>query len=593
MPGVQKIIKQAVSSLLITLLALSSIAKAQQPTPNSPTELDEDQNAKLAIYQVHRLGDKILALRNTRVKAFEVARLASALWKYDELHARSLFEKALNLTIANGNDPEATALATVHRRVIALVARSDAEWAKRLIDAAAKREEKDQSSKTFSATNIRTALGLLDEDAPVATEFAERSLKGGVNPAFRDFILILRKKNEPEANRLFLQALAYLSQQPAVDIKEFHALGIYLFTAPNMIDSDHYSITLVDDILVPNITADRPGVPAALIRAYLATAADILWRMTSDPQQRKVSYAFCYMLLAKARNVAPDLATKFDAVMAALAPQVPAGLTSESAYRYLKPPATTVEERLDKAGDQPDQESRDIAYLEIAFQAWRKSDFKTARIAQARISDLKNGERLATIINFGDGAWSIKQNANLAKAEAIANKLPQGIERSILLQAIAKAQRKGSDQNLTEEIIDKAAKAARSMLDARRPFLLLTAAAQLANLKSPALHGALAEAIKDFNSFDESALAKLDWFQVVQIGPLNTRFPLDVANVEFDFNEAFHAVALADPEAALARAEDLQNENLRAQGLVEVGRAFLEKIPRKRAKLTAGQAVVR
>lgn len=81
--------------------------------------------------------------------------------------------------------------------------------------------------------------------------------------------------------------------------------------------------------------------------------------------------------------------------------------------------------------------------------------------------------------------------------------------------------------------------------------------------------------------------------EVVQIGPLNTRFPLDVANVEFDFNEAFHAVALADPEAALARAEDLQNENLRAQGLVEVGRAFLEKIPRKRAKLTAGQAVVR
>jgi TonB family protein len=110
---------------------------------------------------------------------------------------------------------------------------------------------------------------------------------------------------------------------------------------------------------------------------------------------------------------------------------------------------------------------------------------------------------------------------------------------------------------------------------------LLTAAAQLANLKSPAVHSALAEAIKDFNSFEESALSSLDWAQSVQIGPLKARFPLSVANVDFGFNEAFRVVALADPEAAMARADELRHENLRAQSLVEVGRAFLEKLPRK------------
>ena len=600
----QKCIERLLSSLLVILLTLSSIVQAQQ-NPSQASTIDQKQtaqklrdelppanlpsddkpDAKLAVYQVHRIGDKLLALHSVRAKAFEIARLAAVLWKQDETHARFLFEKALNLTIANGNDPEARALSALHRRVIALIARSDAEWAKRLIDSAAKREAEDQSSKAASSANIGTALGLLQEDTPVAVQFAERSLTGGVHRAFLDFILTLRKKDEPEANRLFLQALNYLSQQQKVNITDFHSLGLYLFTAPDLIHPDARVMTVVEDIFVPNITADRPGVPSALVRAYLATAADVLWRMSSDSEQRKFSYALCYMLLPKSKNVAPDLTAKFDAVMATLTPQVPSGLTSDSAFRYMKASPMTTEEKLTKAENQPDQQSRDMAYLEIAFQAWGKGDFKLARIAQARISELEASQRLATIIDFGDGAWAIKQNAaGLAKAEAMANRLPQGIERSILLQAIAKIQGKGPNSNLTEETVDKSLKAVRSISDGRRPFLQLTVAAQLANLKLPAVHGALAEAIKDFNSFEESALSRLDWAQVVQIGPMNARFPLEVANVEFGFNEAFHAVAMADPEAAMARAEELRHENLRAQGLVEVGKAFLEKVSPKESE---------
>ena len=284
----QKRIKLGLSGLLVIFLTLSSIVRAQQsqsqtstigqkqaipklaeeqPPANSPREPDDKQDAKLAVYQVHRLAEKILSLRNVRAKAFELARLASVLWKQDETHARFLFEKALNLTIANGNDTEARALSTLHRRVIALIAHSDAEWATRLIDSAAKREAGDQGANTSSGTNIRTARSLVEEDPPVAVQFAQRSLKGGVHPAFIDFVLNLRKKDEPGANRLFLQALNYLSQQAAVDITEFHSLGLYLFTAPDLIysDPDARKITLVDQILVPNITVERPGVPKALV----------------------------------------------------------------------------------------------------------------------------------------------------------------------------------------------------------------------------------------------------------------------------------------------------------------------------------------
>jgi TonB family protein len=580
-------VEKLVCSSLLVLLFTSYVVNAQQtarrldaqPPGNLTSEPDDKQNTKLAVYQVHRLAEKILSLNDVRVKALEVARLAAVLWKNDEAHARSLFEKALNLTIPNGNEPEARALSTVHRRVIALIARNDAEWAKRLIDSAAKREG-DQGSKTFSSANIRTALGLLEEDPQVAVQFAERSLKGGIHSAFLDFVLTLRKKDELEANRLFLQALNYFSQQPAVDIAEFHSLGLYLFTAPDVIDPDARVLTRVEDMIVPNIAADRPGIPLSLTRAYLATAADVLWRMSSDAQQRKSSYALCYMLLPKSSSVAPDLTAKLSAVMETLSPQVPTGLTSDSAYRYINAAPTTTEEKLNAAENQPDQESRDMAYLEIALQAWRKGDFRTCRIAQRRISDLAASQRLATIIDFGDGVWTIKHNrADLAKADAIANRLPQGIERSILFQAIAKIQSNGPDSNLAEETIDNALKAARAVSDSRRSFVLLTAAAQLASLKSPAVHTAMAEVVKDFNSFEEPALSGLDWAQVVQVGPMRARFPLDVADIDFSFNEAFRTVAFYDPEAAMARAEELRHENLRAQSLVEVGRAFLEKLP--------------
>ena len=598
--------KRVLSSVILTVLTLSLIVRAQESQSQRST-LDQKQiallpgaeqrpaklasepgnkpDAKLAVYQVHRLAEKILALRSVHTKAVEIARLAAVLWKHDETHARFLFEKALNWTIANGTGREARDLSILHRRVIALIARSDAEWAKRLIDSAAKRESEDQSSKTSSVTNIGTALDLLDEDYPVAVEFAERSLKGGVNDAFLDFVLTLRKKDEPEANRLFVQALTYLSQQPAVNILEFHSLGLYLFSHPDRLDTEYRVLTVVDDILVPNITAERPGVPKALVRAYLTTAADVLWRMTSDSEQRKYSYALCYMLLPKSRIVAPDLTAKLDAVMAALSPGVPAELTKDSAFRYMNAARKTDEERLTAAENRPDQEGRDIAYLEIALQAWRKGDFKTARIAQGRISDMEASQRLAAIIDFGDGAWAIKQkDADRTKTEAMANRLPEGVERSILLQALAKTEGTAPNPNLAEETINKALKAARSVSDARRPFLLLTAAAQLAMLKSPAAYVAVAEAVKSFNSFEESDLAELDWAQLVQIGPLTARFPLEVANIDFSFNEAFRAVASADPDAAMARADELRHETFQARALVEVGRAFLEKLPSKESE---------
>ena len=113
-------VKSLLSGLVVVFVTLSSIARAQQPQSqpstadqkrtaskrfeaqpptNSLAEPDSSHDAKLLVYQVHRIAEKILALNSVRAKAFEMARLAGLLWEQDEPYARSLFERALELQL--------------------------------------------------------------------------------------------------------------------------------------------------------------------------------------------------------------------------------------------------------------------------------------------------------------------------------------------------------------------------------------------------------------------------------------------------------------------------------------------------------------
>src|SRR5262249_15229302 len=152
-----------------------------------------------------------------------------------------------------------------------VIARKDPAWAKRLIDA-----QQNWDAKTHNTANINTALSLTEDDPALAVEFAQRGLQDQLNPAYLHFLITLRKSDQARADDMFLQVLSFLGQQQQADIKGLHLMGIYLFTAPNMLDSDNYSITRVDDILVPNITVQRNGIPPALVRAYLSTAGTML-----------------------------------------------------------------------------------------------------------------------------------------------------------------------------------------------------------------------------------------------------------------------------------------------------------------------------
>jgi hypothetical protein len=518
-------------------------------------------------------AEKLFALENVQTKSIGLSRLASLIWKHDEEYARVLFDKALAVSNPQNNSSDGR-LKIIHRNVVSVIATRDAAWAKRLIDSQTALDDKDRNS-----ANIDTAIALIDSSPGEAVEFAQRALSEQLNPAFLYFLMTLRKTDQTRADQTFLQVLRFLGQQSRPDIKSLHLMGVYLFTAPHLIDSGGYAVTVVDRILVPNITVQRPGMSAALVNTYLTTASSLLVRAVTDKNEQQFTYALGRMLLIKARSVAPDLVPQIEAAMAAVSSDVPATLTNESAFKYIDMQPRTPEESLANAERKADELEREIAFLDIAASAWRTSDFKTVRAAASMIKNTKASQTLGVLVEFGEAATLLKRDAaNVSAVEKVAYKLPAGLERAMLLLLIAQTGVKNGKVAEAEEAIDASLKAASAMEEFRRPYLSLIAAGQLAQLRSLRAPTVAASTIRDLNSFDAANYASVDWTRDIEIIPLKVTFSLEISGLDLNLDAALRAIFLSDLEIGFARAQELKNEGLRSRALVAFVAAYLEKL---------------
>jgi hypothetical protein len=526
-----------------------------------------------------QVAEKLLAIDNVQTRSMGLARLASLIWKHDEEYARVLFEKALAASNPPQSRPTSGLLKLIHRGVISVIATRDPGWAKRLIDALANVDERSRNS-----ANMNAALALIDSAPGQAVEFAERALYDQLNPQFLDFLLALRKTDRARADQTFLQVLRFLGQQPQPDIKSLHFIGLYLFTAPDLLDSDHYAVTLVDKLIVPNITVQRPGTSPALVRAYLTTSSSLLLRAATDTAQQELTFTLGRLLLPKARSAAPDLVTQIEAAMAAVSSNVPPTITNDSAFKYIDMTPPTPAESLANAERKPDQLSRDIAFLDVAASAWRKSDFKTVRKAASMIQDAEAAEALNLLVDFGEAAALLEGDAaSIATVEKVAYKLPAGLERSLLLLAIGQNRIKSGNVSQVEEAIDASLKATSVVDNFHRPCLSLIAAGNLAQVRSSRTPFVVAGTIKDLNSFTEVNCLDVEWKREIKVGALESTFLLDKLGLNLNLNEALRAIYLSDFEIGFARAQELKNEPLRARALVEFVGAYLNKLEKDAA----------
>lgn len=579
------------SSLSANLFAQGSQNPIQiNSTDGVSTGFSSSRNDRkeLTLSHIRNMVGDISNFQSRVVKADALSQIADIIWLEDEGYARDLFTEGLRLTSVQSDDNNSKAAFYLRQEIVARVAKHDAKWARLLIDRTLSEEDERQSAIERRELNIETAKRLEKEDPKLAVEFAERSLQGGISPEFIWFLKSLRQRNEALANQLFLHALDQISQQP-VDANSFAMFGTYIFTSPRLDGSDPTSvmITRVGDIGMIDITANLPRIPSSLIRAYLQTAVAILNRQIIDPQQRKISYALGYLLIPKAREFAPQLVSPLGAAMASLSTNVSPVMTQEAAFANInKRTVESPEQIMSNAAKLPDSESRDVAYLDVAYRAWLKKEFAMAQTACDKLEDKDAHSQLKTLIEFGKASAKLKDNnPQLFEAAEIANKLPQGIERAVLYLSIAEVAFKDKYTTLANECLTEARNAIQSVTDSRKPHLSLLAAGQLARYDETEAEPAFINAVKEFNTLGDKASPATTWTQKVQTGALVESFPLTVTGLDFSLSKALRAsLSVGSVESNISKAREFKNERLRMSAFVALAHELLKTLSNQRHK---------
>ncbi len=530
-----------------------------------------------------KLAERALIFQDLRTKVITVSRLADLLWDYDEVYARQLFSKVLDAcslaeAAASNSDGKITkgGITSLRRQIIGYISRRDAKWAKRLIDS-----DLFSAADGYSASqaNVETAYDLArNNNNSRAVDFAERSLKGGVSPWIVGVLVELRRTDQKSADSLFLTVLNEVSRQ-SVDLNTFLYLGTYLFTSPKVNPDSPTAVSqvVVGNVLVYDITLDRPNISPALVRAYLATGANLLGRSNSaDSQgQPSLSYVTAYLLLSKAQRLAPDLVPTLMAAMEVLAPNVPRNLVDGSAYKSLAAnPSETTDETLSAIEKLSDEGRRDEKYLSLVASLWRKKQYETARLVTKKVSDPNIARRLAVVIDFGEAADGLNKNDLLA-AQRIAEAMPKGIERGLLWLAIADARLNAKEIDQSAAAVAVAVESIKALTDARRGNILLQCAGLMARLNTGTAITVLNEAIKEFNNLEAGDLAKIQWRQSIEAGSVTRVFSLRIKGVDDDYSRAMASLASLDTTSLISELDTVTEEQSRAQLMLALASALM------------------
>jgi hypothetical protein len=260
--------------------------------------------------------------------------------------------------------------------------------------------------------------------------------------------------------------------------------------------------------------------------------------------------------------------------------EVPAELASGTALANFSAPLKDAEEALRDIAKKTGRDERDGGYLSVAFTLWQRKEFERARTVAARISDDEARHKLATMIDFGEGARALDADPpDPSGAERLARKLPAGVERALLWLGIADALFGAGQPQRGEAAVNEALASARQLNEARRPFLTLNAAAQLARVDPSLAQTTLTGSVLEFNARSAEASGGALWQQRIEAGRMWRDFPLRVRGVSYGWGRALPPLLSTDLEGTVAAVGRLEAEPMRAQALL-VAAAFILKQPR-------------
>ncbi len=617
------------SFALVAWCAAVHGAPQQIPPPekSSPTDTQKKEDLMAsALGRVRLLADRIAELRDNAAKARAFASLGDAVCKHDKELAKFAFlraNEALALAARDEDDeqvrnpskgPRFSAANVIRGQLMTAAAQCDKEFAAQLRPA---ESAKATPGRDDSSPDLMAAMRLLDENKDEAAQLAAKAMEGQPSDRtsldFSMFLLRLRRKDPPAAERLFLTAVGTLRAQPKPSSYHLMALGNYLFSSFDLIKrpefADGYTIIDVGGVNVIRLQFTRPGNAPQTVRAYLEASLDMLSRVTTDTRLQQFDYAAAYQLLPKARESAPDLAPAFELAMKRLDPAVQEKMKASAQERLSpsSPFARTDEENEEDLASTTDPAIRQRTAYQLALSALRRGDFPRARKFAAEMENNEFRARFVSLIAFGEAGKSV-EDGRLEEAVAETKALLPGIERGLMLANIAASQIKKGDTKPAMALLDAAQREADEVSASLRPAFLLAITSVLARADRDAALTVLAQAVTAFNERDKiekpsqnlvriisgrnsnAAEASFDanptgFFMNLAAGGGWSSLPLRVKGVEaYDVNARLLRLFSAEAERAEAIVSQLQEEVRLGPALAALAAAYLDAAESKLAK---------
>jgi len=584
--------------VLSTLVNAQTLRSGNQKTKKNDAELQQRRATAMSVLQ--SLAIEARSYTDEPLRARVQAQIADVFWSHDKEAARTLFRRAWDVaetldqagatSTPVGQRPRngrTQPRANLRREILQFASRRDhalgAEFLAKLTprdDAAVKTTARELSSAE-STERLRLAHELLEtNNVARALQFADPALTH-VDSRAIEFLVSLRQKDAPAADRRFALLLTIAGADPTSDANTVSMLTSYAFT-PSI-----YLVVSRGGIPSSNSypPRDAPELNQQLRRAYFEVAAAILMRPLTQIDESSAGRAGTHFMVMRLlplfQQFAPDFVGPLNAQLAALGPEA-ARTTANTGDVALKRGMGSggesnddeLTERLDRAKN---SDERDRAYAFAAISAADRADSRARDFAE-KIEDAETRKGVNTFVDYMLIRAVITQKRPDEALQSIRKaELPRTL-RAHFLTRVATLKIKDDPVRATE-LLDEALTETRRLDQGTsdRAYSLIAVLRQFSVLDRAHTWELLSETIKTINSVPDFT-GKRGQTTLPLEGKFTIRLTVELA-APTDLSDVLRQLAEQDFYQALDVSKTFRADEPRASATIAVARAVLVEQP--------------
>ena len=578
-----------------TQSAKSPIAStAANETPNI-TEAERLRNARRqqARSLLISLATEARSFRGEGLRARTLTRIAELLWSVDNEQARELFRRAWEAAEVADRDDKGDQ--NFREQVLTPLGRLDRRLAEEFLQ-----KMKEEQERAPRSQDTDSNMWELDQAAQHRLDLAKSLLRAGqieqalqfADPILNratistlDFLTDLRDQSAAEADRLYGALLTASGNNVLSDANTVSLLSSYLFSPQTYFVFNPGGTA---SWAVPRVSLPAPNVTPQLRLAFFQTAATILSRPQSPPDQDQTTTGVAgkYMLLKRLLplfdSLAPgEIAAAMHSQFETLSLLVNEDLRNkedESSKKGIGPEKSVGDQEqplLEEIEHAQTSAERDELYFRLAVLAAYRDDPK-ARVYVGKIEESDFRKRAQAWIDWELTIAAVEKKKTERALELIRVGELNHEQRVWLLTQTAKLLTKTDSARalaLTEEASEEARRIDGG--DPARPGSLLAVAGALQLLDASRVCDALFEAVKAANSAEGFTGEKgaIKTFMNSQGRHSTKTQPIS----DFDVRGIFEQVARSDYDRAIELASGFRGEAARANATIAIARAVLNE----------------